>query len=103
MYTPYDNLTDKEFLRWLDGEPQTPLMVSMRKRLTAAFEAADSAEPQYCDECGDTILNVNRPRIYKCAGIWYCLDGRWLGWSNTAQAAYANWKARGLRRCSHQR
>jgi len=57
MYTPYDNLTDEEFLRLLDSESQTPLLISVRKRLIAAVEAADSVTPQYCDECGQEIYS----------------------------------------------
>ena len=44
-----------------------------------------------------------KPHLYKAGSYWYCSDMRWLGWSNTPQAAYANWKARGLRSCIHQR
>ena len=56
MYTPYDNLTDEEFLQLLDKSPQTPLLASAYKRLTAAANELDELRsPQYCDECGAEI------------------------------------------------
>ena len=41
MYTPYDNLSDEEFLQLLDKSPQTPLLASAYKRLAAAAGALD--------------------------------------------------------------
>jgi len=48
---------------------------------------------------------MNKPHIYRGAGgIWYCSDGRWLGWGHVASAAYYAWKRRcSVYSCVHQR
>jgi hypothetical protein len=56
MYTPYDNLTDEEFLQLLDKSPQTPLLASAYKRLaTAVCEREETRELTFCEECGEEI------------------------------------------------
>jgi hypothetical protein len=55
MYTPYDNLTDEEFLQLLDKSPQTPLLASAYKRLAAAVREHDEREAILCDECSAEI------------------------------------------------
>ncbi len=57
MYTPFDNLTDAEFVRYLETRTElSPALVeSLRERLNAAADAVAETRSSTCNECGEEV------------------------------------------------
>lgn len=47
--------------------------------------------------------NERKPHLYKQGGVWFCLDGLWLGWAPARNDAYDQWLHRGYSSCVHHR